>query len=131
MFRRVTTAVPWPADDSYAGAMTQLVLTPESCIRHDCRGAMDCGADTPGHTLSFLQQRLAAASPRQWRDSVVEQTSADGWLTLRTVDDSLAVLVWNHAGFGDLESGTPVAVHSLYNVLAIGSERLNVVVAAR
>ena len=48
-----------------------------------------------------------------------------------TLDDITAARVWNHAELTALKPGTPVALHALYNVLAIGTARFNVVVAPR
>ena len=110
--------------------MPEIVLTPHRSIVHTCRGAMDCGADAPGHAIGFLQQRLASASPSKWVDAVVEHIGHDGWVTLRTLDDALAARVWNHAELTALTPGSPVALHALYNVLAIGTARFNVVVAS-
>jgi hypothetical protein len=110
--------------------MAEIVLTPPPSIAHTCRGAMDCGADAPGHAIGFLQQRLASASPSKWVDAVVEHVGHDGWVGLRGLDEQAIARVWNHAELGALEPGTPVALHALYNVLAVGAARFNVVVAA-
>ena len=111
--------------------MAHLVQTTHRGVPHDCLGAMDCGAVEPGHAVSFMQDRVASATPSKWRDSIVDAVSDDGWVTLTTIDDRRAVAVWNHAGLDSvLSAGDPVAVHALYNVLAVGSARYNVVVAA-
>ena len=110
--------------------MSSLVLTPLRSITHDCSGAMDCMVEAPGHAVGFMQRRIADASPRQWRDGIVESVSADGWVRVRTVSDDESVAIWNHAHLGSVvEVGSPVALHALYNVLAVGNDRLNVVVA--
>ena len=110
--------------------MSNLVLTPLRSITHDCSGATDCMVEAPGHAVGFMQRRIADASPSQWRDSIVESVSPDGWVRVRTVADDESVAIWNHSHLGSVvEAGAPVALHALYNVLAVGTDRVNVVVA--
>lgn len=86
-----------------------------------------CPSQAPGHGLSFIQERLARATPRHWVDAVVEGVaSTDGWLTVRTLDGE-ALRLWNHR-LPDVEDGEPVALHGAYRVLAVGSVRLNVAI---
>ena len=101
-----------------------------------------CSSRGAGHELLPLQGRVAAATPSRWRDAIVTHVTAGGWLGLAIVGRSDAQLgqvavasetawVWNHAGFASSVSvGEPVALHELYNTLALGSERVNVLVAA-
>jgi hypothetical protein len=97
---------------------------------HACLGGDECRATEVGHGAGFMQIRLAAATPSQWRDSIVESVSVDGWVHLTTVDDQAHVSVWNHSDLTtQLRPGDPVAVHGIYNVLAVGQERINVRVA--
>ncbi|TAL41964.1 MAG: hypothetical protein EPN91_09550 [Salinibacterium sp.] len=96
---------------------------------HACTGVDECRATEVGHGTGFMQIRLASATPSQWRDSLVDAVTADGWVELTTIDDQARIAVWNHADLGtQLKPGDPVAVHGLYGVLAVGSERFNVVV---
>lgn len=130
MLRRMTAALYRGMTSSYAGSMSSLVLTPLRSITHDCSGAMDCMVEAPGHAVGFMQRRIADASPRHWRDGIVESVSVDGWVRVRTLIDDESVSIWNHAHLGStVATGSPVALHALYNVLAVGAERVNVIVA--
>ncbi len=84
---------------------------------------MDCASTAAGHALSFLQERLASAAPYGWRDGVVESVR-DGWITIRSLEGARSA-VWSHAGDA-VPAGEPVSVHAVYDVLAIGGFRLNV-----
>ncbi len=87
-----------------------------------------CSSYAPGHALHLIQSRLAAATPSDWVDAVVE--SADpvtGDVVVRTILDAETVTLWNAAGAGDVVvPGTPVALHARYDVLAVGARRFNV-----
>lgn len=86
-----------------------------------------CTTFAPGHAIHLIQARLAAATPSEWIDAIVESTdAAHGTVLLRTVADAAAIEVWNGAGAAnDLAAGTPVALHGRYNVLAAGTARYN------
>jgi hypothetical protein len=84
---------------------------------------MDCGSTAAGHSLSFLQERLASAASYGWRDGVVESVR-DGWISVRDLDGARA-RVWSHVGDA-VAAGEPVSLHTVYDVLAIGAFRLNV-----
>jgi hypothetical protein len=85
--------------------------------------------DAPGHSIGAIQNRVAAATPSKWRDYLVHSTGQHGWVELAAIDSDHRVLVWNHAALGDLVSvGAPVSLHAVYNVLALGTERLNVAI---
>jgi hypothetical protein len=94
-----------------------------AAVIHDCRTSMDCGSTASGHSLSFLQSRLASAAAYGWADGVVESVR-DGWIAVRTLDGDRA-RVWSHAADAVLP-GEPVSLHAVYDVLAIGDFRLNV-----
>jgi hypothetical protein len=94
-------------------------------------GGDACTHSGAGHTLSALQRRIASATPSKWRDATVGSVASGGWISLVLVDTGETVWVWNHAEpAASLESGTPVALHAVYHTLAIGDERVNVVVTA-
>ena len=84
---------------------------------------MDCASTGAGHSLSFIQERLASAAAYGWQDGIVESVR-DGWVSVRGLDGSRA-RVWSHAGDA-VQAGDPVSLHSVYDVLAIGGFRLNV-----
>ena len=99
-----------------------------------------CSATAAGHAISALQERVAAATPRKWRDGVVSSVTSDGWIGIELLASGETAWVWNHsaAAIGAatigaeraISVGQPVALHALYNVLALGSERISVLVAA-
>ena len=81
----------------------------------------------PGHGLSLIQERLASATPSKWADAVVVAVSPAGWIEVVLLSDESAVILWNHADLSDaLRVGDPVAVHSVYDVLAAGGAKYNV-----
>ncbi len=91
----------------------------------------NCDRTSPGHALRPIQVRVAAATPGKWRDGVVTPVSVNGWTGIQLVDSGRTVWVWHHADLSlSAPAGTPVALHALYDTLAIGSERINVLVAA-
>ena len=111
--------------------MTERNTTTQSQIQCDHAPGMPCAVAAPGHTITFLQERVAAATPSQWRDALVEHVTDDGWVVLRTLHDDLRVWAWHHQDLSDaLHPGDPVALHGVYHVLAHGTERLNVLVPA-
>jgi hypothetical protein len=75
---------------------------------------------------ALVRERLAAATPRKWVDAVVMCESANGWIELRTLDGR-TLTVWSDGEL--LGVGEPVALHSVYDVLARGDERRSVLVA--
>lgn len=101
-------------------------------------GAHACANRGPGHELQPIQARVAAATPSKWVDGIVSSVSADGWIGVRLFGhaelpgasgmEAETVWVWNHADLTEhLATGSPVAVHALYNVLASGRSRISVV----
>jgi hypothetical protein len=96
----------------------------------DCASAATCTGHGAGHAMLALQERVAAATPRKWRDHVVVSASSNGWLELAPIEHGDTVWVWNHADLSErIEPGSPVALHELYHALALGTERINVLVA--
>jgi hypothetical protein len=95
-----------------------------------------CASRAPGHSLSALQERIASATPSKWRDGFVSHVSTGGWIGIDLLEsngagESETVWVWSHADLAaSVSVGLPVAVHALYNALAVGRERFNVLVAA-
>jgi len=115
--------------------------TGESCLSH--------GA---GHAGNDLQNRVTAATPSKWRDGFISHLGTGGWIGVELLGNSdtaqatevqaakaptaeaptpETLWVWNHADLrSTLALGEPVAVHALYHALAVGSERINVLVAS-
>ncbi|MCU1528810.1 MAG: hypothetical protein JWP75_2573 [Frondihabitans sp.] len=80
-----------------------------------------------GHDLHPIIRRAALATPSQWVDAVVVTASVDGTVSLVRLEDSSPVVLWHHADLGDIvEPGSPVALHGVYGVLAIGDELVSV-----
>lgn len=93
-----------------------------------CAQGGPCSSIAPGHALHLIQARLAAATPSDWVDAIVEHADADsGDLVVRTLDTGEAIPLWSGAGAADaLEPGAPVALHARYDVLAVERARFNV-----
>lgn len=92
-----------------------------------CSTGGACSSIAPGHALHLIQARLAAATPTDWADALVETADAvTGELVVRTLDGDLHTL-WNGAGAAlEAPPSTPVALHAQYGVLAVGRTRFNV-----
>ena len=91
-----------------------------------CRSGESCSSYAAGHALHLVQARLAAATPSEWIDAIVEQTDADsGETTLRAMSDGRRILIWS-ASTPDVTVGEPVALHGRYRVLSSGRRSLNV-----
>ena len=88
-----------------------------------------CADNRPGHSVHLLQLRLAAATTTKWRDAIVVSIAASGWIELAPLNGGAIVHVWNHEDLTtELQPGTPVALHTLYNVLTAGRRRVSVLV---
>jgi hypothetical protein len=94
---------------------------------------VECSADTgceilaPGHTLSLMRRRLAQATPSKWIDALVVGIGTDGTVDVTTLDDGTSLRLSHHTRTDIvLQVGEPVAVHSVYGVLAAGTTWLNV-----
>lgn len=119
-------------------------LKPQVQHSMQCTTGQSCTRRAPGHGVSPMQLLASGATPSKWRDAFVAQVDADGWLAIElfSVDSSApdaaaatafgaassTVWLWSHTA-PQLEVGTPVALHALYNTLAVGSERISVVIA--
>ena len=114
-------------------------LKPQVQHSMQCTEGESCTRRAPGHGISPMQLLASGATPSKWRDAFVAQVDADGWIAIEFFDltsghadaatsDSGTVWLWSHDA-PTLELGTPVALHALYNALAVGSERISVVVA--
>ncbi len=93
-----------------------------------CEHGNECTSFAPGHAIRLIQSRLAAATPSEWIDAIVETADhATGILVLRSLADGTTVEVWNGFGAAEVLRGhTPVALHARYHVLAAGTARFNV-----
>lgn len=92
-----------------------------------CMHGEQCSSSAPGHALHLIQARLAAATPREWIDGIVEAADAeDGTILMRALDGS-AALVWSATDLASTAvEGSPVALHARWNVLAVDGARVNV-----
>jgi hypothetical protein len=94
-----------------------------------CALGEPCSSYAAGHSMHFLQQRLASATPSKWRDGIVERIEADGWTAVRLLETDERVWLWNHADLTSaLQPAEPVTLHVGYDVLAHGDARFNVAV---
>jgi hypothetical protein len=97
----------------------------------ECALGSECETLGAGHSLSFMRQRLAAATPSKWVDAIVAHVAADGRIRVATVSDRSELILWHHADLTSIvEVGEPVALHSVYQVLAAGPAWFNVAVTA-
>ena len=93
-----------------------------------CDHGDSCSSFAPGHALHLIQARLAAATPSDWADAIVEASDErSGFVIVRTLADGEPVSLWNGTGAAAAAvPGTPVALHGRYHVLAVGGARFNV-----
>ena len=58
-----------------------------------------CSSFAPGHALHLIQSRLAAATPSDWADAIVESAdAASGVIVVRTLSDAAPIALWSAAG---------------------------------
>lgn len=93
-----------------------------------CDHGGSCSSFAPGHALHLIQARLAAATPAEWADAIVEESDErSGFVVVRTLADGTSLVLWNGVGAAATATpGTPVALHERYHVLAVGGARYNV-----
>jgi len=106
-----------------------------------CHSAgQSCTSAAAGHAVSAIRERVAAATPSKWRDGIVVHVSDSGvggsWLGIELLGEPETTTgttwVWNHADLGTTVAvGEPIALHELYDTLAIGATRISVLRASR
>jgi hypothetical protein len=97
-----------------------------------CEHGSMCVDDRPGHAMSLIRLRLAACDQRGWLDATVDAAGEDGWVTLRPFHGGEPVRVWQHLSLaGVVAPGHPVALNTAYSVLAVGTQRYNVLQESR
>ncbi|CAN5521019.1 hypothetical protein BH10ACT4_BH10ACT4_06260 [soil metagenome] len=111
---------------------TPPVIAPMLCHSH----GESCTSAAAGHAVSAIRERVTAATPSKWRDGIVvgapESDGAGGsWIGIDLLDTVDTTWVWNHGDLGAVPIGEPVALHELYDTLAIGATRLSVLRAPR
>ncbi|QNE35206.1 hypothetical protein [Leifsonia shinshuensis] len=92
------------------------------------RAASGQGADMfdDGYALHPIARQAAIATPSHWVDVFVVSAGEDGWIELADLDGGI-LRGWHYDDLREvLAPGAPVAVHTLYGVLAAGDELLNV-----
>lgn len=95
-----------------------------------CVAAPECSSDRPGHRLHLMQQRLAATTASKWVDVIVVELGDDGFATLAELGGDTVHRVWHHHSLeAALVNGEPVALHSVYGVLARGADQFSVAYA--
>lgn len=95
------------------------------------RAASGQGAEMfdDGYALHPIARRAALATPSHWVDTLVVAAHQDGLVELADLDGGI-VRCWHFDDLSEvLQAGAPVAVHTLYGVLAVGDELLNVSIA--
>ena len=109
-------------------------LTPPVTDAMLCRrsAAECCMSPEAGHVVSAIRERATAATPSKWRDGIVvhapsSRGSGGSWIGIDLLDSQDTVWVWNHADLTTaVPMGVPVALHELYDTLAIGATRFSV-----
>lgn len=93
-----------------------------------CSDGFECTSFAPGHALHLIQSRLASATPSDWVDAIVDHADpAAGTVIVRTVQDGEPIALWSGSGAADaVQTGSPVALHARYHVLASGRRWFNV-----
>lgn len=92
----------------------------------DARDAMMCALEAPGHAAYPLQERVAAATARQWVDAIVTGVEVDGTIVARDLDGR-ELRVWRHESAA-LAPGEPLAVHRLASLAVVGGRTLSAVI---
>lgn len=96
---------------------------------HVCSGS--CDMAVAGHSVSAITERVAAATPSKWSDAIVVTAYPGGWVELALLADDSTTVVWNHADLtASLTPGTPVSLHSVYNLLSDGTTKHSVLRSA-
>jgi hypothetical protein len=96
-----------------------------------------CVSPAAGHAVSAIRELVTAATPSKWRDGIVSHVSLSrrtggSWVGIDLLDATGTVWAWNHADLGATVSiGEPVALHELYDTLAVGATRVSVLRAPR
>lgn len=93
-----------------------------------CGTGEACTSFAPGHALHLIQARLAASTPSYWVDGIVERVDgAEGVVVVRDLGSAAVRTLWSGVGAARaVVVGEPVAVHSRYHVLTVGTARFNV-----
>ncbi|VXB68489.1 conserved hypothetical protein [Microbacterium sp. 8M] len=92
-----------------------------------CHHGDVCSSFAPGHALHLIQARLAAATTAGWTDALVSDVDRSAGIVEVVTLDGEALSLWNAGGAAlEVELGQPVAVHTRWDVLAIGALRYNV-----
>ncbi len=105
-----------------------MARTSASATAHSCVLGEDlmCAHVTPGHTLDVMRRRLAAATPSRFQDALVVSVSGSV-AELVLLGSGTVVRVWNHEALGAvLAVGEPVALHPVYDVLAVGDDWVSI-----
>lgn len=112
-----------------------MITQPLQVLQCNSTGGDGCVNHGAGHETQPIHVRVAEATPSKWADGIVVRATSGGWIGVNlfgygdTSDsDTATVWVWNHADHtAHLAAGAPVALHSVYNVLASGRSRISVV----
>lgn len=89
----------------------------------DARDAMMCEVEAPGHAVYAMQERVAAATARQWHDAIVTAVRANGTIVAHDLEGAELTL-WRHDASA-VEVGEPIAVHRLASLAVLAGRRLS------
>jgi len=112
-----------------------MITQPLPILQCNHAGSAGCVNEGAGHETRPVHVRVAEATPSKWADGIVLRATADGWIGIALFGpdaaadpDPATVWVWQHADLtAQFTAGAPVALHSVYNVLASGRSRISVV----
>lgn len=105
--------------------MTRQTVQPATAC--DIAGGHECTKLVPGHAMHVMQVQLARSARSGWRDGLVDEVTADGWIGVTPLDGGTRLRVWHHAPLAPAV-GEPVSVHGTYHVLAQGRSWYSVLV---
>lgn len=97
--------------------MTSRATSAAPAVDCDARHAEMCGVEAPGHAVYAMQERVAAATPRQWDDAIVARVEPGRVIAWSLDGDALAIAVH---GDVDVAPGEPIAVHRPAALAVIG-----------
>ncbi|MET1044698.1 MAG: hypothetical protein ABWX59_11360 [Microbacteriaceae bacterium] len=107
--------------------MTNLTRVVHTMQCNHAEGGNACVNQGAGHAMQSIQARVVAATPSKWADGIVRHATSDGWIAINLLDGGDTVWLWNHEDLtATVTPGQPVALHTLYNALAVGSARVSV-----
>lgn len=77
-----------------------------------------CRTYAHGHEMHWIHAQRIAERPWGWRDGIVQQAAADGWIDVRYLLEEGGARLWHRRDLTEhLSQGTPVQVHEEHQAL--------------